>query len=263
MVVVSTFGFYIAWRSFGAGFPRRVFIRRLRLLQPIRQGFITTKSLRLFGVCTPEFDFHSLGIVEDLDIEEYITSHALKNCLLNILKRISIGEQQALDFYCKYATVGYIIAELRSSLIDGKKESWYEWIVRYSGETVFDCKVHSGTTDVCCRKLKIKLVLFEYMISWLKDANNLRYLHDGDTCNCVNTYSQTLDYHQEFITRLVKTGKISISRSDSNEPINETPFRPSENPTLPEDSSRRHIFNAHISGFLNRIYITHINQIID
>ena len=134
---------------------------------------------------------------------------------------------------------------------------WYDSKVNYSGDTLFNCKLHTGTTNVCCRKLKIKLVLIEYMIAWLKDVNNLRYLHDGGTCNCVNKYTQKqLDYHEGFITRLVNTGEISVTHSDSigdNDSIDETPFKPSEKPRLPEDISRRHMFNAHISGFLERI----------
>ena len=58
------------------------------LPEPIRQGFITAKAVRLVDVCAYEFDMVQFGLIEDLAIEDYITSHSLKNCLLNRLKQV-------------------------------------------------------------------------------------------------------------------------------------------------------------------------------
>ena len=76
-----------------------------------------------------------------------------------------------------------------------------------------ECK---GEDNVCCRKRKIKLALIEKMSGWLQDKDNLRYLHDGDVCNCAKHYSQEqLDYHDDFMTRLAETGKIDFSHCNS------------------------------------------------
>ena len=58
------------------------------LPEPIRQAFMTAKAVRLASVCVAGLDLKQFNIVEDLAIEEYITSHTLKNCLLSVLKTL-------------------------------------------------------------------------------------------------------------------------------------------------------------------------------
>ena len=105
------------------------------LPEPIRQGFITAKAVRLVGVCAPEFDMVGFGVVEDLAIEDYITSHSLKNCLLNKLEQLHQKRDKIrkdsdfglvhrtdsiIDKHCKYAIAHFIVEEFRSNLINEK-----------------------------------------------------------------------------------------------------------------------------------------------
>ena len=113
------------------------------LPETIRQGFITAKAVRLFGVCAPEFDMIRFGVVEDLAIEDYITSHSLKNCLLNKMQqvhqnRIQVYGQDSdsdslycgsstIDTYCKYDIAHCIIDEFMSNLIKKKMPIWHKY----------------------------------------------------------------------------------------------------------------------------------------
>ena len=173
-----------------------------------------------------------LGVVEDLAIEDYITSHSLKNCLLNKLKQVynkrDKGREKSrkdlefgslhctnsiIDTHCKYAIAHGIIDEFRLNLVNKIMLIWHD-----HRRTLLNCTDDkcNGEENVCCRKRKIKLALIERMSAWLKDKDNLRYLHDGEACNCAEQYSrEQLDYHKEFITRLVETGTIDFSRCNS------------------------------------------------
>ena len=166
------------------------------------------------------------GIVENLAIEDYITSHALKNCLLNLLKRLferklpkpertsysdsDLLHESIADTHCKYAIASYIIDEFRSNLVAKKMTTWLE-----SGNLLSCMRdLCGGEANICCRKLKIKLALIEKMSAWLKNEDHLRYFHDGDACNCSAKYSQSqLSYHKKFIMQLVKGGNILFADS--------------------------------------------------
>ena len=66
-----------------------------------------------------------------------------------------------------------------------------------------------GEEDICCKKSIIKLALVKTIRAWLKNMENLRYLHDSDHCTCEYT-EEELDYYKEFMTRLMTSGKIQI-----------------------------------------------------
>ena len=117
-----------------------------------------------------------------------------------------------IDTYCKYAIAHCIVEEFRSNLVNKKMLIWH---AKSEDETLLDCTHDKckGEDNVCCRKRKIKLALIEKMSAWLQDKDNLRYLQDGEACNCAKEYTQEqLDYHDDFLNRLVETGKINFSR---------------------------------------------------
>ena len=143
------------------------------LPEPIRNGFITVKAIRLLGVCAPGFDMFRFGIVEDLAIEDYVTSHSLKNCLLNLLKRVYKGGESnagALEYdegientYCKYAIASYICDEFQSYVANKKMPIWHE--PPTSPLHLLDCTslTCAGDENVCCRKRSIRLFLLKNM----------------------------------------------------------------------------------------------------
>ena len=57
---------------------------------------------------------------------------------------------------------------------------------------------------MCCRKRQIRLALVKQIRKWLNNKTNLRYLHEGDECNCAQAYTLAeMEYHWEFIDHLV------------------------------------------------------------
>ena len=119
------------------------------------------------------------------------------------------GFESFANTYCKYAIASYIVDEYRSYVVNQKMPIWH-----HQDASLLDCTqpICIGKENVCCRKRTIRLALIENMAAWLKNKDNLRYLHDGDACNCADKYSQQqMDYHDEFIDRLVHTGTIDIA----------------------------------------------------
>ena len=53
-------------------------------------------------------------------------------------------------------------------------------------------------------------------LKWLKNKENLRYLHERDDCTCEYT-AKELDYHRAFMTRLLTNGKIQIDQCDGKQ----------------------------------------------
>ena len=66
-----------------------------------------------------------------------------------------------------------------------------------------------GEEDICCKKRIIRLELVKTIRAWLTNKENLRYLHDSDKCTCEYT-AKELDYHKEFMERLMESGEINI-----------------------------------------------------
>ena len=73
-----------------------------------------------------------------------------------------------------------------------------------------------GEEDICCKTRIIRLALVKTVREWLTNKENLRYLHDSDECTCEYT-TEELEYHNDFMTRLMISGKIQIDRSDEPE----------------------------------------------
>ena len=199
---------------------------------PIRQGFITAKAVRLSTVCASGFDTEQFKLTEDLAIEDYITSHALKNCLLNKLKTYRRGIQhrtyEALgpvddgddadlsSTICKYVIADHVYDKFQDYLRETKMPVWHD---EYN--TLFECLTTSiglcdGEEDICCKKRIIRLELVKTIRKWLNNKENLRYLHDSDDCTCEYT-AEELDYYKEFMTRLMTSGNIQIDQNDEQQ----------------------------------------------
>ena len=195
------------------------------LPEPLRQAFITAKAVRPSSICAPELDLNHIEIVEDLAIDDYITSHALKNCFLSILKKL--GPSESSDFHllesnesqaglsgcnirytfkgemCKYILADIIYAKYQFDLQNKVMYAWQVNNEKYL--SLFDCRDqdYHGDDMVCCRKRKIKLALIKQIRKWLNNRDKLRFLHDGDKCNCARAYSLAeIEYHLEFIEHL-------------------------------------------------------------
>ena len=200
------------------------------LPEPIRQGFITAEAARLSTVCALGFDTTHFKLTEDLSIEDYITSHALKNCLLNKLKTYRRGKQhlthEALEpvddddnaglssKICKYVIADHVYERFQDDLREKEMQVWHN---KY--KTLFSCSSTSiidpcdGEEDICCKKRIIRLELVKTIRAWLNNKDNLRYLHDSDDCTCEYT-AKELEYHKNFMTRLVIRGVIQIDQRD-------------------------------------------------
>ena len=88
--------------------------------------------------------------------------------------------------------------------MDLNKKSMITW--HHDHESLFNCRAcHRLSPDrVCCRKRQIKLALVTQIRKWLNNKDKLRYLHDGDECNCARSYSLAeMEYHWEYIDRLM------------------------------------------------------------
>ena len=143
------------------------------LSAPIRQGFITAKAVRLSSVCIPGFNPSHFRLTEDLAIEDYITSHALKNCLLTKLKSLQhmtlnktelvddtelevTNDTAFSDAICKYVIADHIYGQFQA---DAERKKMRAWHASNDYGFLIDCGNCDGEEDMCCRKRIIRLAL--------------------------------------------------------------------------------------------------------
>ena len=100
-------------------------------------------------------------------------------------------------YICKYVLADSIFAKYQLDLENKIMFPWHS-----KRPTVFNCMLHE-VDDVCCRKRRIKLAFVKQIRIWLNNKTKLRYLHDGDKCNCAQSYTLAeMEYHWEFIDHL-------------------------------------------------------------
>ena len=139
----------------------------------MRKGLIVAKSLRMTSVVGVDFDLKQLEIVEDLNIDDYIPSHMLKNCILLICTARTESDT--------FITCKYVWADLTYYLLIRTHERKY--LRSWHGQTscLTDCrKCH--TRFSCCKNRIIRIALAKKIRHWL--LSNINALHEGNICNC-------------------------------------------------------------------------------
>ena len=86
-------------------------------------------------------------------------------------------------------------------------------------------------------------------LKWLKNKENLRYLHERDDCTCEYT-AKELDYHKEFMTLLVMSGNIQIEQRDEQQ--FESEYESTESSTFKNDAQDIEPSDASIPSDQNR-----------
>ena len=144
-----------------------------------KRGLILAKAVRITSIAKPDEDLSStFCLAEDVAIDELISSHILKSCLITLAQSWKADESEATMTSLtpsKWAISTY--DQLRLQLASKCVLSWM------SGRLVYcvDCIAENG----CCMKRKLMLAMTRKILQWLQD--NEAQLQDIDYADDVDT----------------------------------------------------------------------------
>ena len=135
------------------------------LPEHMRDGYILAKAIRLTAICEqPGLSREDLQDLEPIDIQKYISSYTLKNCLFIILKNIKKGQMGGIES-CRFAWADATYGELIDQL-ETKRciDVWYD-----ESGTLLNCTNHDEDIYSCCQKRRLILALCYQIRFWLTE----------------------------------------------------------------------------------------------
>ena len=134
----------------------------------VRGGFILAKAVRIADIARPEEHLTShYGLLEDVHVDDLLTSYMLKTSLMKLLPRD--GRLVERDSACGWAI--RIYERLKADLEAKKISSWYDEFPRLIDCT--ECKVERG----CCKRRKLMLAMTSQSLNWLRLHKNNHFLN--------------------------------------------------------------------------------------
>ena len=152
----------------------------------VKNGLMLAKAARIASIarptCAEDLTSH-YGLLDDIHVDDFITSYLLKTCLMKLLPRHSQTQtcncsqslsgvvHETSQCACKWKLVvsdtacGWAIRiyeKLKTELKANEIETWY-----YDRHTIVyctRCKVERG----CCKKRKLTLAMTSQILNWLK-----------------------------------------------------------------------------------------------
>ena len=169
-----------------------------------KRGLILAKAVRITSIAKPDRDLNrTFCLSEDIAIDDLITSHLLKSCLVIMtLKktnnpRVHVAASDFSVFNTRtpidWALVMY--KELERQLEAKQVRSW----VDQYGTGIVDCtncKVEHG----CCMKQKLMLAMTRKILQWLKDNQaDLQDIDYGDDTRNDDRCFKTTVYQRSYL----------------------------------------------------------------
>ena len=149
------------------------------LPEHITEGYIVAKAVRIAAISGQSLNTDTLGIVEDINVDDFITSYVLKTCLFNVLNKLhaesncernvdldNMNSEYVPIQDCKYAWADAIYAELERALIDRVLKLWHS-----ESDSLLFCQ-QCTSPRACCRKTAVMLAFTQEIRRWLKQHMN-------------------------------------------------------------------------------------------